>query len=251
MPHTVIAWSQSIDNGGVFLPLDAVPDQHVRVAGDSIFVPEYNVLVGAAAFVGSVGNLARLVAPSLRRINPYYIEPCEELLIPGNPAAHGVYPGIAVPLDAGEQIMAENNSNPAAVEQETILAFLASGPLQSVNGAIRTVRANITLAQVAGQWTFSALDFIDELPIGRYSVVGGCVIAAGAVAWRLSFPGAWARPGGICAQVDDQVGLEIFRAGWLGAWGTFDQANPPNVEMLGSAAAGSATYEVLLDLIPG
>ncbi len=119
MPHTVIAWSQSIDNGGVFLPLDAVPDQHVRVAGDSIFVPEYNVLVGAAAFVGSVGNLARLVAPSLRRINPYYIEPCEELLIPGNPAAHGVYPGIAVPLDAGEQIMAENNSNPAAVTVDT------------------------------------------------------------------------------------------------------------------------------------
>jgi hypothetical protein len=251
MPFTLVAWSESQDEAGAFTPMTACADQHVRTAGDSIFVPEYNTLVGAAALVGTVGQHARLVSPSLRRVNPYHINPVEELLVPGNPASHAVFPGIAVPLDAGEQIIAENDANPAAAEQHTVLAWLASGALTGQNGAIRTLRATITLVQTAGVWTFSALDFVDEIPTGRYTVVGGHVIAAGAVAWRIVFVGQWHRPGGLVAQVDDQLGLDIFRAGWLGAWGTFEQATPPVIELLGSAAAVSATYDVYLDVIPG
>lgn len=251
MPFTLVAWAESQDPAGLFVPSAAVADQHIRTTGDNIFVPDYNQLIGAAAFVGTLGNLARLVAPSLRRVNPYYIQPVEELLVAGNPAAVAIQPGIAIPLDTGEQLMVEDNSNPAAAEQHTFLAWLASGAIAPVSGPIRTVRCQITLTQVAGAWTFSPVDFIDELPVGKYTIVGGHVIAAGAVAWRLVFVGSWARPGAIAAQVDDQVGLDIFRAGWLGAWGTFDQGNPPVIELLGSAAAGSATYECALDIIPG
>src|SRR5574341_1353720 len=73
---TTVAWAQSVDSAGVADPLLAVLDQHVRVTGDDIFVPELNQLFFSAAGVETaVESFARLVSPSLRGLGRLQIEP--------------------------------------------------------------------------------------------------------------------------------------------------------------------------------
>ena len=80
--HTIIAWSEDQDPGGVMTKMAGVPDQHVKVQGDGIWVPEFNKLLGGIACIGSTGGEARFVAPSLRRMNPYYVQPVNMSILP-------------------------------------------------------------------------------------------------------------------------------------------------------------------------
>lgn len=248
---TLIAFSESQDEAGAFTRMAAVIDQHVRASGDDFIVPPINQIVGAAAFCGAaVGYEARLVAPSLRRTNPYYITPVEPDIVPTNVPALSLHPESPVPLDVNETLNAENNANPVAAEQHSVLVLLSDGAIAPVTGAIRTINAEITLAQVAGAWSFSALSLPDALPVGEFEVVGARLVAAGAVAFRFVPVGAAHRPGGIAAQGTDDLDPWEMRYGRFGSWFNFNTVNPPGVEVLGSAAAASATYQMYLDILP-
>lgn len=247
--HTIIAFSESQDPGGVFTRMAGVPDQHVKVQGDGIWVPDFNRLLGGIACVGTLGVQARLVAPSLRRINPYYIQPVNLALFPGTDLVHNVSGNSAIALDINEALECENNSDPAAGEQQTVVVALAPAPLDAVKGEIFTVVATVTLAQLAGEWSFAELDFVDELPVGAYKVVGMACVAAGAVAARLVPVGLAYRPGGPAMNAEDDQGYDMFRNGNLGEWFSFETVQPPGIEIISSAAAGSATYQIYLDLM--
>lgn len=247
--HTTVAWSESLDEAGAMAKLAAVPDQHVKVSGDKIYVSSFNHLIGGYAACGSTGDEARLVSPSLRRVNPFYITPVELAIAPVEPAAMRFHPQSAIPLDVNEALEAENDANPAAAEQHAIIAFLAPGAVQPVTGPIWTVNCGITLAQVVNSWEYSEITFPDSLPVANYSIVGARVIASGGIAFRIVPIGESYRPGGIVAQATDDVDPFLQRFGGLGNWVKFSSLQPPGIELLGSAAAASATYEVYLDLV--
>ncbi len=247
---SLVAFSESQDPAGAFVNIAAVTDQHVKAVGDKITVPKsLSILIGAAAFVGTVGDKCRQVSPSLRRVNPMQIAPTVELLVP--PATHPEWlrPQNAVPLSPDEGLEVEENSNPLAAEQHTVVVALADGPIQPVAGMVYTCHATITLVQLAGAWSLSELTFTDDLPTGIYAIVGARVNAAGAVAFRFVPVGAAHRPGGLVCQDADDLEIWYQRNGSLGEWCEFDTTQPPSVEVIGSAAAGSATYDVFIDVI--
>lgn len=247
--HTIVAFSESQDPGGVFVRMAGVPDQHVHVVGDGIWVPDFNRLLGGVACIGTTGVQARLVSPSLRRMNPYYIQPVNLALFPGTDLVHNISGNSAIALDINEALECENNSDPAGAEQQTVIVALAPGPLTPVQGEIFTVVATVTLAQLAGEWSFAELDFVDELPVGVYSVVGMALVAANVAAARLVPVGAAYRPGAPAMNAENDQGYDMFRNGNLGKWFDFETVQPPGIEILSSAAAGSATYQVYLDLM--
>lgn len=82
MAFTVVAFSESVDEAGALTKLAAVPDQSIRTEGDKIIVPELTNLVGEYVCGGTTLTEARLVSPSLRRLNPLYITPAEKALVP-------------------------------------------------------------------------------------------------------------------------------------------------------------------------
>ena len=251
MPFTTIAYSESEDNAGNFLTVNAVPDQHVVAVGVDIMVPEYNRLIGAMACLGNnAGAMARLVSPSLRRVNPYYIHPVALGLVPGSDPPLGMGSGLAVPLDIGENLEAEDNADPAAAEQHAIVVWLADRDIAPVSGKIYSVRFTTTLTLAVNTWCYGAIDTVDDPPVGTYKVVGARLVCAVGIAARFVPIGANYRPGfPVQATVGEKQSM-LFRHGWLGAWFSFSMLQLPGIEVLPSAAAGSATYQGYMDLIP-
>lgn len=246
---TLIAFSESQDPGGVFAKVAAVSDQHVRTSGDKITVPQLNNIIASYGINGTGLGEARLVSPTLRRVNPYYITPTEITIAPASDPRimyHGDNP---IPLETNEDLEVENSANPAGAEVQTYGVWLADGPQLPVTGEIVTVNCEITLALVASSWEFSEITFPDSLPVADYDIVGARLVAAAGTLFRFVPVGASNRPGGVCAVATDSLDPFMQRYGRLGAWLTFNTVQPPGVEVLASAAAGSATYQLYLDLI--
>lgn len=246
---TIIAFSESQDLAGAFGNVAAVPDQQIKTAGDYIYINEFNRLLGGLACIGTTGTEARLKSPTINRVNPYYITPVELDIHPGAKVHHSVSPNQAFPLEETEGLEVEIYADPAAAEQESVVVWLANQEIASVKGNIICIKFTITLAQLAGEWSFSEITLIDEIPVGNYSVVGMRVVADGAVAARLVPVGGKNRPGCPCVLSKEEDGDEVFRRGNLGIWTEFSHNSLPGFELLGSAAVGSATYVCYLDII--
>lgn len=246
---TTVAYSESQDEAGAMAKIAAVADQHVKTQGDGITVPTLNQLVGSVACVGSLGDEVRVIAPSLRRVNPLYIAPVELVISPSEMPRmmyHGENP---IVLDVNETLEVENDANPAAAEQHTVALWLADGAISPIGGEIHTINAHITVTLVAGAWEFSEIVFPDALPVSDYNVVGARLVCGDGVVFRFVPVGEAHRPGGICAKSASAVDPIPQRFGGLGSWFSFNSVQPPAIEVLSSAAAASATYELYIDVI--
>lgn len=246
---TTVAFSESQDEAGAMAKMAAVSDQHIKTSGDDLTIGQLNNLIGAYAAVGANGDEARLVSPSLRRTNPYFITPVELAIAPAADPAMMYHPDSPIALDVNEALNAENDANPAAAEQHTVVVFLSDGAIAAATGAIWTVNAHITLALVAGSWAFSEITFPDSLPVADYDVVGARLVSADAVAFRFVPVGQAHRPGGISASAVNGKDPYNQRFGRMGVWFSFNTVQPPGVEVISSAAAASATYELYIDMI--
>lgn len=246
----IVAFQKSHDPGGAYANLDAVVDSQIKTSGVFAAVPnKLPLLIGAAALVGTAGSRARVISPSIKQVNPQMIAPVTKLLVPPAVVGEWMRPANAFQLDGNENLSVEENSNPAAAEVHTAILALADSIPQPVAGQITTVRATITLAQVVGQWSLSEITLIDDLKTGTYALVGARANIAGGTAFRFAPVGEVHRPGGLCAQDEDDLDVWYQRNGALGVWFEFETTQLPAVEVLGSAAAGSATYDIFLDVI--
>lgn len=250
---TTVAFYENIDPAGAFAPIAGVADQHVRVVGDDIQVPnQMNKIILAAGMIeNTVAPRARLTAPSLRRLVLPMLAP---LNVAGAGAVEPNSPQRIIDrrlspleLESGEQLNAEIFSNPAAAQDQSVVAWLGDGVIQPVTGKIFTVRATGATTLVAGAWGNTPLTFDEDLPRGRYQIVGMRPESAGCVAARCVFVGGGPRPGALgCDGVDD-IQADVFRHGNLGVFGEFEDNEPPTVDFL-SISADTAEV-VYFDLI--
>jgi len=245
-----IAFSQSQDAAGVLSFQAGVPDPTVRVSGNDIYVPNgVNKLIGALGCAGATATQLQLLSPSLRRTQPYDIRPVQLALVPTGAEPIYLHEDSPIQLDYNEALNAKISSDPAAAEQASTVVFLTDSVPQKVTGAIVKTRFQITGAVTAGQWVNMAITFPDLLPVGVWSCIGAMLVASGVVAARW-FPigQAW-RPGFPVHQtLGDRQDFK-FRNGFLGKWFDFDQTQPPTIDVLASATAGSATYTGVMDLV--
>lgn len=249
--HTIVAYSESQDPGDVEVNVAAVPDQEVRTTGDEVIVPEtFNQIIGALACIGATGTRAKLVAPSLRRVNPYEIFMTELALFSSGRDNYGLHPEAPIPLAVNEALEAQIISDPATAERATLGVFLSPGALAPVGGQSRPVRFSAALPLTGGEWDFTGINFIDDLPVGNYQVVGGAMVVPAGVLWRFVPVGGTHRPGAPCYQAKNDQQDPVFRNGKLGSWFTFNTTQPPSIEVLASAADTSKTYYGVMDVLP-
>lgn len=247
MAFTTIAYSESQDTAGALTYVLACPDQHVRVEADNIIVPRgMNYLAGAYA-VGTTITLAQLESPALRRTVLYDVSPVQAAAYPATPKAIVDMFASPIPLDEDEALRALVAEAFVGAQRETVVVWLADGPLEAVAGEVYTVRATGTTTVVAWAWSNVPLTFTQALPAGRYQVVGARIDSAGLIAGRLVFVGGVWRPGVVGAQGVNGQEIPAFRHGRLGVWGEFEHSQPPSVDILSGLADVAET--VWLDII--
>lgn len=260
MPFTLIGFTESQASPALTL-YAGIPDEHVRVEGDDIVVPELNQILMALAMSANIRQ-GQLSSPSLRRI---FLQdmipllnsgtlPSLQAVDEGGAATFNIYDGLAynkhiddpIALEVSEKINAliDNNNN---AEQGTVLIWLSDGKPTKASGEIRTLRATIPTTTATYVWSNQALTLQQTLPAGRYAVVGVTLVAANALAGRLVFVGGTWRPGCLAQDSVSDKRPIFFRKGNLGIWGEFEHDQPPTIDILTTAATGAA--EIYLDLI--
>lgn len=249
---TTVAWYQSVDPAGVTVQLNAVSDQSVRVSGADIYCPPLASCIALAGGAEStVAPYMRFASPSQRRKTSTYITPLNTAAAaavePGSPHAVADYRFNPIELVPGEQLNMELNSNPAAAQIQWGIAWLASGPVEAPKGAMFSVRGTAAATLVAGSWSNTGITLTEDLPRGRYQVVGMSAISAGLIAARLVFIGGIYRPGVMGADLVADIGSDLFRRGNMGIFGEFEDTDQPSVDFLSISA--DTAEEIVLDLI--
>lgn len=250
---TTVAHFQSVDPGGVYTPINAaLGEQSVRSTLTQIFVPELSNLIAVAAGVDiTVESFARVVSPSLRQLSRLEIEPFSSgtaiPVIPISPHAIIDMRGNPLAMVRDEVYTAEINSNPAAVQRQWVVSWFADGPIAPVTGRIFSVRFTGATATVADTWTNIPITLAEDLPRGRYQVVGMRARSAQIVAARMVFIGGRWRPGVLGNPTQQGISHEMFRNGLMGVFGEFEDTDLPSVDFL--CVGVDATQDGILDLI--
>lgn len=247
-----IAWYQSVDPAGAVVQLNAVADQSVRVSGADIYCPPLTQCIALAGGAEStVAPYMRFASPSQRRRTTTYINPLNTAAAaavkPVSPHAVADFRFNPIPLVSGEQLNMELSSNPAAAQIQWGVAWLADAPIKPVEGPIFTVRATGSATLVAGSWSNVPLTFTEDLPRGRYQIVGMGAVSAGCIAARVVFIGGQYRPGVLGQATIATIPSSIFRNGTFGIFGEFEDTDQPTVDFLSVSA--DTTEEVFFDLI--
>jgi hypothetical protein len=236
MVWTLVGYSESQDSA-TLVNIAALADPHVRVEGDNIIIPtDVRQLVGYYA-LGPNATRARLVSPTLRRISNIEIKPLDQAAEPTIvPFVHDLR-RTPIALDPADFLTAEMAEDAAcAASRVTVLVWLADAPIEPIAGDMRSVRVTNATTLVASTWVNGALTFAEQLPAGRYAVVGAHFIGAGLQAFRFVFPGGTWRPGGLGFDDDGDQVAPMFRYGAMGSWGEFEHDAPPTVDFLSISA---------------
>ena len=223
-----------------------------RNAGNQFIMPANLRVIGAHA-QGLTISRCQIQAPSLRMIAYPEIYPTVIGALTVIPDMQGV----CIYGDDGPRLLQNEAvgvyaSNSDAVNASPTVAglMLAERVIPAPPGSRTTLVATSTNTTIVQTWTLSTLTFETQLGAGDYVVVGLEVIADNSTYARLVFPGiANIRPGVPVVDIyGDKQWRDMFRMGRFGSFGKFPFNNPPQLELLGSAAASTAAT-VLLDVV--
>jgi len=219
-----------------------VADQSHRVNGDDIYIGKHNQIVGAYAYGYAIGD-CRLSAPSLRRVSTIYIAPLVNDL-----GGYGQFTSkhldwrgdCSLPLITNEALNVYSQGGVNAAHNCLVGVWLAEAPITPVKGGIWTVKASHAVSAVEKAWVNTELTWSDDLPVGRYQIVGARAYMVSGGLFRFVFIGAAHRPGGVCVHEQFLQEDNVQRKGGMGVWGEFDSVTPPSVEVITPLPAGDA-----------
>ncbi len=227
--------------------INALQDQVLVIRNNDFFLRDSMDLAWAAA-MGATLDDARLESPSLRIPTFPYIRPITVGVIPIAEPRVSDYSQQPFRLKGQEQLGLFATDPAVGPGNITGLVGLMQTSRPMPGGNIYKMRGVSTTAVVANVWsTIEPVTYTNDLPDGRYALVGMEHIAANGQGARVIFFDQVLRPG--CVSIVD-IGdktHDLFIQGRLGNWGEFESDRVPNLEALCDGA--DAAHEVYLYLI--
>lgn len=225
----------------------ALNDQVLTIRGGNFFLKDDMDLMFAAA-MGITLDDARLESPSLRIPTFPYIRPIREAV---SPAAE---PRVASWATQPFKLRGEEQLRLSATDPAVGPGFITGivGLRQTIRplpaGNIYRMQGVSTTAVTANVWsTIEGVTYTNDLPDGRYALVGMEHFSATGKACRAIFFGQVLRPGCVSITAIGGQSAPIFMNGAMGNWGEFENDRVPNLEVL--AAAADAAHTVYLYFI--
>lgn len=248
---TVIAYQEVVPTSEAdYAAVLAVPDQHMRVDDDVVYIAALNQIAGV--YVGGEATLlhAYLSSPSLRRLALLDLMPIEIVHSPLDGRYMVMMPDSPLPLETNEGLEAFTYSDQAVpADHSQLLVMLSDGIIAPTSGEIFSVEFTATITAVVNTWCNSEITFRQTLPVGRYAIVGAQVQLTDGVFFRFVPIGESHRPGGLCGELKTFLPPKLQRKGGLGVWCEFDQITPPSIECVVNVGAAGTAVTGLLDLI--
>jgi hypothetical protein len=243
----LFAFTASLVTGSTNADMPGVADQAQTINSAAHYILQNEWFVKAAWAGGVNLTNARIDAPSLRQVATPSVQPVDAAAVPADLPAFADYGDFELTLAALDELSMQATHSDAGTQRVRGAILAAKRKMPAQHGPMYTLRATATVVSAAETWAAGAIAFDQTLVPGRYQVVGGDMVGANAVFWRLAFPAGGPRPGWL-AKVTVAVDVWRFaRAGKLGPWGEFEHTAPPLLEVFGSAA--TATQTLFLDVV--
>lgn len=244
---TLAAFHKSADLDTVLTALDAVKDDQFSIKDEYLYVGELNQIAAVYAS-GEKIRQAKISAPSLLRMFPYYVRPylgANNLSFPPPIDWRLLNP---LPLVESEGVYVECKSETGdSTSYDYVVGILFSdGPLEAVKEIDYPARFTTTGTPVADAWTTLVIDLDDSLPAGRYSVVGADIVSGSGHLFRLLPIGGGWRPGGF-PHWRESTCIPQQRHGGMGVWCEFEHNQIPSLEVFQTGA--DEPSEGVLDLV--
>jgi hypothetical protein len=229
------------------LAIAPVVDPQLSTNNNGMLLPE-NMRIGMALASGLGVTQGRFNVPSLRVNALPRVHPVNKALYPVDDAPIMKWREQGPRVLQTETFQAQLTSDATAGPNDSyMLAWLYAGAPRKIAGDITTIRATSTVTAATGSWVVGALTLEQDLPSGRFAVVGLDAIGTTAQAMRLRFPGGGYCPGVSVQQAAGQFFLDTFRCNNAGFFGEFMNSTPPQIDVLGTT--GAVTLTIFMDII--
>lgn len=219
----------------------AVTDTILNIQNSHFVLPQPMDLW--AAFVSSLTmTRVKLTFPSIAQYGGTWIRPQSNALLPPTDPNVADYRRAPFRIPAFEEFRYLGTSALACMtEAAYAISWLGAGLTPVPAGNIYTIRATSTTAGVAKTWTPISLTWDNQLPDGRFAVIGSNMVSATGIAHRLVFNGQVWRPGGLSFATAGLRGHDMQTKGGLGVWGYFQPIFYPTCEILDNATGNAHT----------
>lgn len=239
-------YGAAIASGAADIIVPAVQDQAMPTQNSRIFPPSNRQLLSAFGG-GTALALLKLDSASLLLNGRPLIYPLDSGTAGGSQPGYIDYGDRGITLPGREQIGLL--ASRAVATAADVYGFLwhterfAPAPVAPT----KTIHATSAVAFANGTWTLGNITFDTALSEGRWMVIGMACDGANLLGARLVFPGSPERPGVLATTAVSEYVYPNWRMGKAGVYGTFQNYNPPQVEMLGTGTG--STQNIYLDLI--
>lgn len=244
------AFYSSVADASVYANLAAASDQSVPIDANGNFLLQSDWRVWAVSVLGNGIDAARHRAPILQQLFLPEIYP----IVRGATVPDSVplcdYRGMGPQLRKNDPYNIQVSQASGGALDCFALAWLGDRMQAAPPGPMNKILYTATPTLVKGQWVNYSLTTTQQLPSGRYAVVGMTAQGVAHFGVRLVFPGQnMFRPGVIAQPTYPFYPRDVyFDSGARGLYGYFDNTAPPTADSLG-LAAGANAVKVWLDLV--
>lgn len=241
------AFSQTTGGALTFTALNAVADQMLTLATATTFLTPDKCQLVASYSVGVTLSRDRLNTPSLRMIGLPSLTPVS--VGATNPSPLNIFKSTDNPIDIPPVDPIGVDISDTAADTVTVGLWLQYRFQPVPSGKRYRLRFTSAITGVINAWAFGAITMDTVLPQGSYTVIGLDVVAANVILARLIFADGGPRPGCTVRNAVGSIMHPLWTSGELGVWGTFNNANMPQLEILLGAGGANAAQEGFIDVI--
>lgn len=247
--HHLAIWASSIAQNAALANIGTVIDEVLNPFSSIVYTPESDLKILRIYGRGDSVSQIRMDSPLLRPIGPPQIQPFDTAAEPSDLPPINKYDLSALPWLRNDPLGMLISRAGAGASVCQVLAWVAPQFPQPDFGPTRAIRATSSVTLTTSGWVSSSLTFDQQLPPGRYRIVGMSAEGTGLLASRLVFSTQVWRPGVLAQDSAGEYDHEWFRRGNFGKFGEFESYAPPTLQSFGFTA-GAITATVWLDVIP-